>query len=132
MHGLQTLQKLNDARVALAQSRSKTPVADVVEGFFVFEPTGYEVAYHTADKLPDDGPGFFSIEFKGDDGNGPRFDVTLGKAAANRQRPSLRPEQTTSCNQTLDQVAQLAASAGLDGDEVAGRLGRLFTEINRN
>lgn len=119
MNGLQTIQKLNDAKVAIAQSRSKTKVADVVEGFFVFEPNGYEVVYHTADKLPQDEPGFFGIVFKGDAGNDPRFDV----------RPAKGP---TACNQSLDNVVQLATQEGLDGDEVAGRLARLFANINRN
>lgn len=117
MNGLQTIQKINDAAIHFARAKANTPVADVVEGFFVFEPNGYEVIYHTADKLPDGSP-FFAIEFKGEDSRGARFDVSnVG---------------ITQCNRSLDEVVQIAAQAGLDSTEVAGRLGRLFVSINRN
>jgi hypothetical protein len=119
MNGLQTIQKLNDAATALAEAASKTKVSDVVDGFFVFEPHGYQVIYHTADKLPTAVRPHFTVDFKGDAGNDPRFDVT----------PATGSPQ---CNRSLAEVVQLAAGAGLDGSEVAGRLGRLFANVSRN
>lgn len=125
MHGLQTLQKLNDAAVAFRNTKKSTPVSDVVEGFFVFNPNGYEVIYHTADQLLDEPP-FLSIEFKGEDSTGARFDLTFGGDAHARMKYS------SAINRQLSDVVQIAAGLGIPGDDVAGRLGRLFVTINRN
>lgn len=120
MNGLQTIQKINDAQIAIAQARSKTPVADTVEGFFVFYPHGYEVAYHTEHKLPQEGRAHLTVEFKGDLGiNNPRFDITPAKGP-------------TACNRSLEEVIQLAEQEGLDGTEVGTRLAKLFVSDSNN
>lgn len=119
MHGLQTLQAINNATVAFRREKTKTPVGDLVDGFFVFFPNGYEVIYHTSDQIPEDGRAACSIEFKGEDSRGARFDVSFG-------------EGPTACNRTLAEVVQLAAEHGIPGDDVAGRLGKLFVAVNQN
>jgi hypothetical protein len=120
MHGLQTLQAINNAEVAFRESKKNTKVADVVEGFFVFIPNGYEVVYHDQDKYPEhpDRP-VCSIEFRGEDSRGARFNVTPAKGPV-------------ACNRSLDEVVQLAAAYGVPADDVAGRLGKLFVSINQN
>lgn len=120
MHGLQTIQKLNDAASAIAAAKRNAPVTDVVEGFFIFEPHGYEVVYHTSNRLPEEGRAFLSIEFKGEDARGARFDVTPA-------------EGPTACNRSLADTVELAGNAGLDRSEVETRLKDLFVSgINDN
>lgn len=122
MHGLQTLQKLNDAKVHFAREKAKTKPCATIAGhnrfYAVFEPNGYEVIYHTDNQLSEDTSPFFSIEFKGEDVRGARFDINHSDDKG----------LVGYMNRSLDQVVQIAAGAGLDGDEVGARLHKLFTK----
>ena len=110
-----TLQQLNAAAAQTYLRHHASPVIDVIEGHWVFEPDGYCVAYHDEEQLPVDRPGKLVIDYAGvGEGSQPRFN------ARGQSIDGLR------MSLTLDEVVKIATDLGIDGRDVAGRLSREF------
>jgi hypothetical protein len=98
------------------RKRGNCVPVDVIEGHWVFQPDGYSVVYHDSDHLPTDGPAKLEIDFVGDTGHGPRFNV----------RAKSLYSGTPAHMQELDDVVQIASQLDIDYADVAGRLAREF------
>lgn len=97
-------------------ARGNCVPVDVIEGHWVFQPDGYSVVYHDSDHLPTEQSAKLKIEFVGDTGHGPRFNVITWSGC----------NLTGYTHRTLDQIVQIAAGLDIDGADVAARLSREF------
>ena len=113
MHGLATLQKLNEAAGQIWQRRSEAPVAAIVGGLYVFEPSNDpEVGYHTENRIPENGRPLVYVEFNGlDELHQPRFRVI-----------PLVGEYLNYA--TFEEAVAHAALLGAPKEDLAGRLSR--------